>query len=73
VPARLFGWHAGQAQAVMPAAAAPQAPEDEPTPLSFPEAAVLDWTIRHADGREEGDFARRYLEAATRTRVVDLR
>ena len=57
----------------MPAAAAPQAPEDEPTPLSFPEAAVLDWTIRHADGREEGDFARRYLEAATRTRVVDLR
>ena len=57
----------------MPAAVAPQAPEGEPTPLSFPEAAVLDWTIRHADGREEDGFASRYLDAATRTRLVDLR
>ena len=57
----------------MPAAAAPQAPEDEPTSLSFPETAVLDWTIRHADGREEGNFMGRYLEAANRTQTVDLR
>ena len=57
----------------MPAASASQAPEDELTPLSFPEAAVLDWTIRHVDGREEGSFVSRYLDAATWTRVADLR
>ena len=73
VTARLFGLRAGQAQAVMPAAAASQAPEDGLTPLSFPETAVLDWTIRYADGREEGNFVGRYLEAANRTQTIDLR
>lgn len=73
VQARVFGWREGRVQALVPAVATPQVPEDGLTPLSFPETAVLDWTIRYADGREEGNFVGRYLEAANRTQTIDLR
>ncbi len=73
VQARVFGWREGRVQALVPTAATPRAPEDELTPLSFPETAVLDWTIRHTDGREEGNFVGRYLETAAHTQSTNLR
>lgn len=33
--------------------------------ISFPESAILDWTISHPDGSEEGNYVGKLLDAGT--------
>ena len=78
VQARVLGWRNGTVQALVPAvpASSSQTPtpgEDSATPLTFPESAVLDWTLRHASGREEGNFLGKYRETAERGAALELR
>ncbi len=35
-------------------------------PITFPESAVLDWTISHPDGTEEGNYIGKLLDADNR-------
>ncbi|WP_375418868.1 hypothetical protein [uncultured Hymenobacter sp.] len=64
VQARVIGWRNGAVQALISPAPAPTAPAKSPDlqPVSFPEAAVLDWTFVAANGREEGNFVGKYLD-----------
>ena len=78
VQARVLGWRNGTVQALVPAAPAhttqePIPGEDAATPLTFPESAVLDWTLRHADGRVEGNFLGRHRETTDRAGALELR
>ncbi len=75
VQARVLGWHDGTVQALVPAAQpSTQEPDaDSATPLTFPESAVLDWTLQHADGRVEGNFLGRHHAATERAGTMELR
>ena len=75
VQARVLGWRNGAVQALVPAEnPSTQEPDaDSATPLTFPESAVLDWTLRHADGRVEGNFLGRHRETNDRARALELR
>jgi len=65
---RVLGWRDGQVQALLPLGASA-----DKIPISFPETAVLDWTLLGADGREEGNFVGRYLETARDLEGLRLR
>ncbi|GAA4358967.1 hypothetical protein GCM10023185_25120 [Hymenobacter saemangeumensis] len=67
-PVRVIGWRDGKVQALLPLATA-----SDKIPVSFPESAVLDWTILRSDGREEGNFVGRYLETARNLEGLRLR
>jgi hypothetical protein len=70
--ARVLGWHGNTVQALLlpsPDAAG----KADPTPISFPETAVIDWTLLRASGREEGNYVGRYLEVDQRVGGLQLR
>lgn len=71
VQARVIGWRNGAVQALI--SAAPTASIAELRPVSFPEAAVLDWTILAANGREEGNFVGKYLDTARQLENMPFR
>lgn len=71
--ARVLGWRGGAVQALLLPGAPDAAGPAEPTPVSFPEAAVLDWTLRRASGREEGNYVGRYLDTARQLERLPLR
>ena len=75
VQARVLGWHDGTVQALVPATQpSTQEPDaDSATPLAFPESAVLDWTLHHADGRVEGNFLGRHHATTERAGTMELR
>ncbi len=70
--ARVLGWHGNTVQALLlpPADAAPKA---EPTPVSFPETAVVDWTLLRASGREEGNYVGRYIDTSRQVENMPFR
>ena len=68
--ARVLGWHGNTVQALLlPDAASPA----EPLPISFPETAVVDWTLLRASGREEGNYVGRYTDTARQLEGMRLR
>ena len=71
--ARVLGWHGNTVQALLlpDAASAPGAAE--PVPVSFPETAVVDWTLLRASGREEGNYVGRYTDMARQLEGMRLR
>jgi hypothetical protein len=62
VQARVIGWRNGAVQALI--SPTPKATVADLRPVSFPETAVLDWTILQPNGRQEGNFIGRYLDMA---------
>ena len=62
--ARVLGWRGNTVQALLLPAAADSATPAEPLPVSFPETAVVDWTLLRASGREEGNYVGRYTDTA---------
>ena len=62
--ARVLGWNGKTVQALLLPEAADLATPLEPTPVSFPETAVVDWTLLRASGREEGNYVGRYTDTA---------
>ena len=54
-------------------AAADSAGPGEPVPVSFSEAAVVDWTLLRASGREEGNYVGRYADTAHQAEGMRLR
>ena len=69
--ARVLGWRGNTVQALLlPADSATPA---EPTPVSFPETAVVDWTLLRASGREEGNYVGRYTDTARQMEGMRLR
>lgn len=75
--ARVLGWHGSTVQALLlPAAteaADPTQPPAEPLPVSFPETAVMDWTLLRANGREEGNYVGRYIDTARQLENMPFR
>lgn len=71
--ARVLGWHGTTVQALLLLSAADSSRPTEPLPVSFPEAAVLDWTLVRASGREEGNYVGRYTETARQLEGMRLR
>jgi hypothetical protein len=69
--ARVLGWHGNTVQALL--LPTDTAAKTEPTPVSFPETAVVDWTLLRASGREEGNYVGRYLELDQRVGGLQLR
>jgi len=68
--ARVLGWHGSTVQALLlPAGTGP----GEPVPVSFPETAVVDWTLLRASGREEGNYVGRFLDTAHQMEGLRLR
>ncbi|UOQ98771.1 hypothetical protein MUN81_04585 [Hymenobacter sp. 5317J-9] len=68
--ARVLGWHGNTVQALLlPDAASPA----EPVPISFPETAVVDWTLLRASGREEGNYVGRYIDTSRQLESLPLR
>jgi len=72
VSAQVLGWHGSTVQALLPAAADSAGP-GEPVPVSFPETAVVDWTLLRASGREEGNYVGRYTDMARQVERLRLR
>jgi hypothetical protein len=71
--ARVLGWHGNTVQALLlPDAASSTAPV-EPMPVSFPETAVVDWTLLRANGREEGNYVGRYNDTSRQMESLPLR
>ena len=70
--ARVLGWRGTTVQALLLPATDSSAPT-EPTPVSFPETAVVDWTLLRASGREEGNYVGRYNETAAQVAGMRLR
>ena len=68
--ARVMGWHGTTVQALLLPEIAGSA---EPLPVSFPEAAVVDWTLLRASGREEGNYVGRYTDMARQMENLPLR
>ena len=62
--ARVLGWHGNTVQALLLPDAATSAAPAEPVPVSFPETAVMDWTLLRASGREEGNYLGRYADTS---------
>ncbi len=73
VSARVLGWHGSTVQALLLPGAADSAGPGEPVPVSFPEAAVVDWTLLRASGREEGNYVGRYADTARQVERLRLR
>ena len=71
--ARVLGWRGTTVQALLLPAAADSATPAEPTPVSFPETAVVDWTLLRASGREEGNYVGRYTDTARQMEGMRLR
>jgi hypothetical protein len=71
--ARVLGWRGNTVQALLLPEAADSATPAEPTPVSFPETAVVDWTLLRASGREEGNYVGRYTETAHQVEGMRLR
>ncbi|WP_046245293.1 hypothetical protein [Hymenobacter terrenus] len=70
---RVLGWHGNTVQALLLADTANSAGAHEPVPISFPEAAVLDWTLLRASGREEGNYVGRHLDTSRQLENMPLR
>ena len=71
VSARVLGWHGTTVQALLlPSADAAKA---EPLPVSFPETAVVDWTLLRASGREEGNYVGRYIDTSRQMESLPFR
>lgn len=68
--ARVLGWRGGTIQALLLPNAVGAA---EPLPVSFPETAVMDWTLLRASGREEGDYVGRHLTTTSQLERLPLR
>ena len=73
VSARVLGWHGGTVQALLLPDDADSANPGEPQPVSFPETAVVDWTLLRASGREEGNYVGRYLDTSRQLEGLRLR
>lgn len=71
--ARVLGWHGSTVQALLLPSPADSAGPTEPTPVSFPETAVLDWTLLRASGREEGNYVGRYIDTSRQLESMPLR
>jgi hypothetical protein len=71
--ARVLGWRGNTVQALLLPATADSATPAEPTPVSFPETAVVDWTLLRASGREEGNYVGRYTDTARQVEGMRLR
>lgn len=71
--ARVLGWRGNTVQALLLPAAADSATPAEPMPVSFPETAVVDWTLLRASGREEGNYVGRYTDTARQVEGMRLR
>ncbi|WP_426059415.1 hypothetical protein [Hymenobacter sp. B1770] len=71
--ARVLGWHGNKVQALLLPEAANSASPTEPVPVSFPETAVVDWTLRRASGREEGNYVGRYIDTARQLESLPFR
>ena len=70
--ARVLGWHGNTVQALLlPETSA--ATSAEPTPVTFSETAVVDWTLLRASGREEGNYVGRYTDTARQLEGLRLR
>ena len=70
---RVLGWRGNTVQALLLPEAADSAAAVEPMPVSFPEAAVVDWTLLRASGREEGNYVGRYTDTARQVEGMRLR
>ena len=73
VSARVLGWHGTTVQALLLPNAANPTGSGEPVPVSFPEAAVIDWTVRRASGRQEGNYVGRYADTSRQLESMPLR
>ena len=73
VQARVIGWREGAVQALISSAETAGADAADLRPVSFPEAAVLDWTFLAANGREEGNFVGKYLDTARQLESILFR
>jgi len=71
--ARVLGWHGNTVQALLLPAPADSAGPVEPLPVSFPETAVLDWTLLRASGREEGNYVGKFLDTTLDLESLPLR
>ena len=71
--ARVLGWRGNTVQALLLPEAADSATPAEPMPVSFPETAVVDWTLLRASGREEGNYVGRYTDTARQVEGMRLR
>lgn len=71
--ARVLGWRGGTVQALLLPEAADAAGAAEPLPVSFPETAVMDWTLLRASGREEGNYVGKYLDTSRQLSNLRLR
>ncbi|MFC6225534.1 hypothetical protein ACFP2F_19970 [Hymenobacter artigasi] len=71
---RVLGWHGNTVQALLlPDTTASATTMAEPTPVTFPETAVVDWTLLRASGREEGNYVGRYTDTAHQLEGMRLR
>ena len=75
VSARVLGWHGNTVQALLlpDVASIATATPAEPVPVSFPENAVVDWTMLRASGREEGNYVGRFNETSRQLENMPLR
>ncbi|OGX86194.1 hypothetical protein BEN47_01145 [Hymenobacter lapidarius] len=71
--ARVLGWRGGSIQALLLPSLTGATGLAEPLPVSFPETAVVDWTMLRASGREEGNYVGRHLDAARQLERLPLR
>ena len=71
--ARVLGWHGNTVQALLLPDAAGSAATAEPVPVSFPETAVVDWTLLRASGREEGNYVGRYIDTSKQMESLPFR
>ncbi|WP_152560103.1 hypothetical protein [Hymenobacter sp. IS2118] len=71
--ARVLGWRGNMVQALLLPEEASTASPAEPLPVSFPEAAVVDWTLLRASGREEGNYVGRYRDTALQLESLPFR
>ncbi|GAB3853213.1 hypothetical protein GCM10028822_21750 [Hymenobacter terrigena] len=71
--ARVLGWHGNTVQALLLPETTASATPAEPTPVTFPETAVVDWTLLRASGREEGNYVGRYTDTAHEVEGMRLR
>jgi hypothetical protein len=70
--ARVLGWHGSTVQALL-LPPANEVTKTEPTPVSFPETAVVDWTLLRASGREEGNYVGRYIDTSKQMESLPFR
>ena len=68
--ARVLGWHGNTVQALL---LPTPADAGDPVPVTFPETAVVDWTLLRASGREEGNYVGRYNDTSRQVENIPLR